>query len=246
MGITAELVAKKYNISREAQDQFAVSSHQKAAQAVAQGHFKAEITGVEVERAELKGIKVQKSLETVDQDDGIRADTTLEALSKLKPAFALEGTVTAGNSSQTTDGAAGVIVVSEDFLKTHNLTPIARFVSFGVTGCAPEIMGIGPIHAVPLALKKAGLSLNDISVFELNEAFAAQSLAVLGQLGIEPTKVNPNGGAIALGHPLGCTGSKLTATLLHELARRKAKYGMVTMCIGGGMGAAGIFENLLV
>ena len=246
MGITAELVAKKYNLSREAQDQFALASHQKAAQAQGQGNFKSEITPVDVERAELKGVKVHKSIETVDQDDGVRADTTLEALSKLKPAFAQEGTVTAGNSSQTTDGAAGAILVSEDFLKTHNLTPMARFVSFGVTGCAPEIMGIGPIHAVPLALKKAGLSIKEISVFELNEAFAAQSLAVLGQLGIDPQRVNPNGGAIALGHPLGCTGAKLTATLLHELARRKERYGMVTMCIGGGMGAAGIFENLLV
>ena len=246
MGITAELVAEKYGINREAQDQFAVASHQKAAAAIAAGRFKAEIAPVEVETAKQVGLKIVHSTELVEHDDGIRADSSVEGLAQLKPVFRAGGSVTAGNSSQTTDGAAASLVVSEDYLKQHNLNPIARLVTFAVTGCAPEIMGIGPVYAVPKALKQAGLSIQDIGLWELNEAFAAQSLAVLGELKIDPTIVNVNGGAIALGHPLGCSGAKLTATLLHEMQTRKVQYGMVTMCIGGGMGAAGIFENLIL
>jgi len=245
MGITAELIAKKYGISREAQDQFAVQSHQRAVAATAAGRFLDEIVPINVEQAQLSGVKVQRETEVVTADDGIRPDTSIQGLAKLRPIFALGGSVTAGNSSQTTDGAAGAMVVSEEFLKLHNLTPIARFVSYAVTGCSPELMGIGPVYAIPLALKKAGLTLADIDLIELNEAFAAQSLAVIGELGINPEITNVNGGAIALGHPLGCSGAKLTATLLSEMGHRKAKYGMVSMCIGGGMGAAGIFENLV-
>ena len=244
MGVTAELVAAKYGINREDQDRFALQSHQRAAAAIAEGRFTNEIVPVEVEWAQLNGLKLAKSKEVVAQDDGVRADTNLEALAKLKPIFKMDGSVTAGNSSQTTDGAAAVLVVSEAYLKAHNLTPIARLVSFTVTGCAPEIMGIGPIYAAPKAASLAGLSLNQIELFELNEAFAAQSLAVLGELKLDPSRVNVNGGAIALGHPLGCSGAKLTTTLLSELTRRKQQWGMVTMCIGGGMGAAGVFENL--
>lgn len=244
MGITAELVAEKWGIGREAMDQFAMESHQKAAKATEEGKFKDEITPVEVEHAQLQGKRIVKTTETVAQDDGIRADTNLETLGKLKPVFKSGGSVTAGNSSQTTDGAAVALVVSEAFVKEHNLTPIARFLGFSVTGCAPEIMGIGPIYAVPKALKRAGMDLKDIELFELNEAFAAQSLAVISELGLDPSIINVNGGAIALGHPLGCSGAKLTATLLSEMRRRKNRYGIVTMCIGGGMGAAGIFENL--
>ena len=246
MGITAELVAEKYGINREAQDQFAVASHQKAAAAIAAGRFKAEIAPVEVETAKQVGLKIVHGTELVEHDDGIRADSSVEGLARLKPVFRAGGSVTAGNSSQTTDGAAASLVVSEDYLKQHNLNPIARLVTFAVTGCAPEIMGIGPVYAVPKALKQAGLSIQDIGLWELNEAFAAQSLAVLGELKIDPTIVNVNGGAIALGHPLGCSGAKLAATLLHEMQTRKVQYGMVTMCIGGGMGAAGIFENLIL
>jgi acetyl-CoA acyltransferase len=244
MGITAELVAEKYGISRGDQDAFAVESHRKAAAAIDQGKFATEIIPVEVEGCALVGGKVKRRKETVLIDDGVRKDTTLEALAKLKPVFRLNGSVTAGNSSQMTDGAAVALVVSEDYLKKSGKSPFARFVSFGVKGVPPELMGIGPVEAIPAALKLAGLKKDDIGLVELNEAFAAQSLAVVRTLGIDPARVNVNGGAIALGHPLGCTGAKLTATLLHEMQRSNIRYGMVSMCIGGGMGAAGIFEKM--
>jgi len=244
MGITAELVAEKYGISREAQDQFALASPQKAAAAIEAGKFNDEIIPVEIEHVAVVGNKVQKQAETVAIDDGVRADTTLEGLAKLRPAFSQTGSVTAGNSSQMTDGGAAALVVSEKFLKELGQDPVARFVSFAARGVPPEIMGIGPVEAIPAALKMAGLKQDDIDLLELNEAFAAQSLAVLQELKLDPEKVNVNGGAIALGHPLGCTGAKLTATLLNELGRRGGKYGMVSMCIGGGMGGAGIFEKL--
>jgi acetyl-CoA acyltransferase len=244
MGITAELVADQFSVSREDQDAFAAASHQKAAEAIRQGKFDSEIVPVESESCLLTGGKMKCSKESVTADDGVRSDTTPAALGKLKPAFKANGSVTAGNSSQMTDGAAAVLVVSEAFLKRTGLKPLARFVSFAVKGVPPEIMGIGPIEAIPAALKLAGLRLEEIDLFELNEAFAAQSLACIRALGIDPEKVNVNGGAIALGHPLGCTGSKLTATLLHEMERRGSRYGCVSMCIGGGMGAAGIFERV--
>ncbi len=244
MGITAELVAQKYDISREDQDRFAVASHQRAGAAIAEGRFTDEIIPVDVESAAIVQNKVRKTSETVANDDGVRADTTLEGLSRLKPAFRMGGSVTAGNSSQMTDGAAAVMVVSEEFLKELGKNPLARFVAFAVKGVAPEIMGIGPLEAVPAALKMAGLTQDDLGLIELNEAFAAQSLAVIRELGLNPEIINVNGGAIALGHPLGCTGAKLTATLLHEMKRRDTRYGMVSMCIGGGMGAAGIFEKM--
>ncbi len=243
MGITAELVAEKYAISRQDQDAFAVASHVKAAAAVEGGKFTEEIIPVEADDCALANGKMRKAKQTVTIDDGFRKDTSLEALAKLKPAFKVNGTVTAGNSSQMTDGAAAALVVSDDFLKSTRKSPLARFVSFAVRGVAPELMGIGPLEAVPAALKLAGLKQEDLSLVELNEAFAAQSLACVRGLRLEPAKVNVNGGAIALGHPLGCTGAKLTATLLHEMRRTAARYGMVSMCIGGGMGAAGIFEN---
>lgn len=244
MGITAEFVAERYKITREEQDLFAYNSHKKASQAIKEGKFKEEIIPVVVERTSLKNGKVYKEKTVIEVDDGVREDTTLESLAKLKPAFKLNGTVTAGNASQMTDGAAAVLVVSEEFLKKYNLKPKARFLGYAVKGVAPEVMGIGPIEAIPAVLKKVGLRLEDIDLIELNEAFASQSLAIIKTLGIDISRVNVNGGAIALGHPLGCTGSKLTATLLSEMGKRKAKYGMVTMCIGGGMGAAGIFERL--
>ncbi|HBG08022.1 MAG: acetyl-CoA acetyltransferase [Geobacteraceae bacterium GWC2_58_44] len=244
MGITAELLVDKYAISREDQDAFAAASHQKAAEAIGQGKFAEEIIPVEAEFCALADGKMKCSKETVTADDGVRGDTTVAALGKLKPAFKANGTVTAGNSSQMTDGAAAVLVVSEAFLKRTGLKPLARFLCFAVKGVPPEIMGTGPIEAIPAALKLAGLSQNDIGLFELNEAFAVQSLACIRELGLDPDRVNVNGGAIALGHPLGCTGSKLTATLLHEMQRRDLRYGCVSMCIGGGMGAAGIFEKL--
>jgi len=245
MGVTAELVAEKYGIGREDMDKFAFASHQKAAKAISEGKFKNEIIPVDVDRAVLVNGKMQKSIEVVDIDDGVRADTSIELLARLRPAFRLGGSVTAGNSSQMTDGGAAAMVVSEKFLKENNLEPLARFVSFAVKGVPPELMGIGPAEAIPAALKMAGLKLKDIGLFELNEAFAAQSLAVIKELSIDTGIVNVNGGAISLGHPLGCTGAKLTATLLSEFERRKnVKYGMVTMCIGGGMGAAGIFEKI--
>ena len=244
MGITAELVADKYGVTREDQDAFAAASHAKAAAAIAQGKFRDEIIPVEAETCAIVNGKLRKSTEMVDGDDGVRSDTTAAGLGKLKPAFKANGTVTAGNSSQMTDGAAAVVVVSGEYLEKHGLKPIARFVGFAVKGVAPELMGIGPVAAIPAALKKAGLTLADIGLIELNEAFAAQSLACVRELGIDPARVNVNGGAIALGHPLGCTGAKLTATLLHEMKRSNTRYGMVSMCIGGGMGAAGIYEML--
>ena len=244
MGITAELVADKYGISRSEQDQFAANSHVKAAAAIAAGKFKDEIVPVEIENCALVNGKMKKSRETVTEDDGVRGDTTAAGLGKLKPAFKATGSVTAGNSSQMTDGAAAVLVVSEEFLKKTGKKALARFVAFSVKGVAPEIMGIGPVAAIPAALKLANLKLEEIGLIELNEAFAAQSLACVKELGIDPSRVNVNGGAIALGHPLGCTGAKLTATLLHEMQRTDTRYGMVSMCIGGGMGAAGIFEKV--
>jgi acetyl-CoA acyltransferase len=244
MGITAELVVDKYGVSREDQDRFAMESHRKAAAAIEGGKFTAEIIPVEVESCALVGGKMKKGKETVTIDDGVRGDTTMEGLAKLKPAFRVNGTVTAGNSSQMTDGAAAALVVSEKFLKMTGKVPLARFVSFAVKGVPPEIMGIGPVEAIPAALKLAGLKQEEIGLIELNEAFAAQSLAVIRTLGLDPGLVNVNGGAIAMGHPLGCTGAKLTATILNEMERRKTRYGMVSMCIGGGMGAAGIFERL--
>lgn len=244
MGLTAENVSDKYNISRDDQDAFALRSNQRASSAVQSGLFDPEIIPLDVEVVEYVNDQAQKKSFKVSRDEGPRAETTLEALAKLKPAFKEGGVVTAGNSSQMSDGAAGVVVMSSDKAKELNLKPLARFVSFAVGGVPPELMGIGPIVAIPKALKVAGLSLNDIDLIELNEAFAAQSLAVMRTLEIDPEKVNVNGGAIALGHPLGCTGSKLTTQLIYEMARRKSKYGMVTMCIGGGMGAAAIFENL--
>lgn len=243
MGLTAERVAAHYGITREAMDQFSFESHTKALHAIASGAFDDEIVPVDVVSAvpDAKG-KIKSTITSFMQDEGPRADTSFEALQKLKPVFHAKGTVTAGNSSQTSDGAAAAVVMSRHRADALGIKPMARFVAFAYAGCDPEEMGIGPIHAIPKVLKMAGLSLEDIDVFELNEAFAAQSLAVIKVLGIDPTKLNPNGGAIALGHPLGCTGAKLTATILREMQRRGARYGMVTMCVGGGMGAAGIFE----
>ena len=245
MGLTAERVATHYGITREAMDQFSYESHQKALNAIATGKFEDEIVSVTVTTTTPNGKGRAKPVETTfKQDEGPRADTSLEALSKLKAVFHAKGTVTAGNSSQTSDGAAAAVVMSRSRADALGIKPLARFVAFAYAGCDPEEMGMGPIHAIPKALKLAGLTLDQIDLFELNEAFAAQSLAVLKVLGIDPKKVNVNGGAIALGHPLGCTGAKLTATLLREMPRRNAKYGMVTMCVGGGMGAAGIFEAI--
>lgn len=250
MGLTAERVAAHYGITREAMDQFSYESHQKALAAQAEGRFDDEIVPVEVTNsapsynAKGKREKTKPTTTTFAKDEGPRADTSLEALAKLKPVFHAKGTVTAGNSSQTSDGAAAAIVMSRKRADELGIKPMARFVAFAYAGCDPEEMGIGPIYAIPKVLKMAGLTLDDIGVIELNEAFAAQSLAIIKVLGIDPAKLNPNGGAIALGHPLGCTGAKLTATLLRDMPRRKAKYGMVTMCVGGGMGAAGIFEAL--
>ncbi len=243
MGLTAERVAAHYGITREQQDQFSYESHRKALDAIAAGRFEDEIVPMMVTTTTPDGKgKAKQSKSTFKQDEGPRADTSLEALSRLKPVFHAKGTVTAGNSSQTSDGAAAAVVMSAERAVALGIPPMAKFVAFAYAGCDPEEMGIGPIHAIPKVLRMAGLSLEDIDLFELNEAFAAQSLAVLKVLGIDPAKVNVNGGAIALGHPLGCTGAKLTATLLREMPRRKAKYGIVTMCVGGGMGAAGVFE----
>ena len=244
MGMTAELVAERYGIGREEMDIFSAASHAKAFAAIGAGRFTEEIIPVEVEFATLKNGAMQRRRELVDIDDGVRDDATAGALAKLKPVFKMNGAVTAGNSSQMTDGAAASLVVSEDFLKRLGKDPVARFVAFGVRGVAPEVMGIGPIEAIPATLKMAGLTQKDIDLIELNEAFAAQSLAIIKQLGLDPDLINVNGGAIALGHPLGCSGAKITATLLSEMARRKSRYGMVSMCIGLGMGAAGIFEKL--
>jgi acetyl-CoA acyltransferase len=244
MGITAELVAEKYGIGRAEMDEFGAESHRRAAAAIQTGRFSAEIIPVEIEHTALVNGKIVKTAEVVDIDDGVRPSTTVETLAGLRPAFKIGGPVTAGNSSQMTDGAAVSMVVSEEYLQKLGKEPMARFIAFAVKGVPPEIMGIGPVAAIPAALEMASLSLDQIELIELNEAFAAQALAVIGELGLKRDIVNVNGGAIALGHPLGCTGAKLTATLLHEMGRRGLRYGMVSMCIGGGMGAAGIFERL--
>ena len=244
MGTTAEAVAEKYNISREASDKFSLESHTKAANAIDKGHFKDEIVPITVEEVFVEnGKKVSKS-HVVDTDEGVRRDTTLEALSKLRPAFKMGGIVTAGNSSQTSDGAAFVLVMSEEMVKQLGVKPIARMVTCTSGGVDPLYMGIGPVEAIPKALDQAGLKLSDIQQTELNEAFACQALAVIQEAGLDPNTVNVNGGAIALGHPLGCTGAKLTIQLLNEMKRRDQKYGMVTACVGGGQGIAGIFERL--
>jgi len=243
MGLTAECVRNKYGITRADADQFALRSHQKAIAAQAAGKFDEEIVPVEVESTVFNG-KPKRVKAIYGKDEGPRADTSLEALGKLKPAFSTDGVSTAGNSSQTSDGAAAAIVMSERKAKELGLKPMVRFVSYAVGAVPPEIMGIGPVVAIPKALKLAGLKLDDINLIELNEAFAVQSLAVIREAGLDPERINVNGGAVALGHPLGCTGAKLTATILREMQRRNAHYGMVSMCIGGGQGAAGIFENL--
>jgi acetyl-CoA acyltransferase len=255
MGLGTENIARKFGISREAADQFAMASHQKAIAAIRAGKFKDEILPVEVKitslpangnasSAKTKPQQLCTQSVTFDTDELPRADTSLEVLAKLKPAFHLKGSVTAGNSSPMSDGAAAVVVMNDLRAKALGVKPLARFVAYATAGCLPEEFGIGPVKAIPKALRLAGLTLNDIAIIELNEAFAAQSLAVIQQAGLDASKVNPNGGAIALGHPLGCTGAKLTATIIRELQRRNARYGMVTMCIGGGMGAAGIVERL--
>lgn len=245
MGLTAEAVAKEYNISREEQDQFSFDSHQRAIAAIQQGHFKNGILPITIEEVYLdQKRKRQKRSFVVDTDEGPRADTSLEALSKLKPAFAAKGVVTAGNSSQTSDGAAFVVVMSESMVKELGLTPIGRLVSCAVAGVHPRIMGMGPVVAIPKALQQANLGLSQIDLIELNEAFAAQTLAVIREAGLDSSKININGGAIALGHPLGCTGCKLTIQNLHDLQRLNKKYGLVTACVGGGQGIAGILERL--
>ena len=245
MGLTAENLAKKYEITREQADEFSLRSHQKAAAAVQGGKFKGEIVPVTVHVDEFdeKG-RVRRKEVVFDTDEGVRYDASMEGLAKLKPVFHANGTVTAGSSSQMSDGAAAAVVMSADRAKQLRVRPLARFVAYATAGCLPEEMGIGPVYAIPKALKMAGLTLDQIDVIELNEAFAAQGLSVMKLLEMDPSKVNVNGGAIALGHPLGCTRAKLTATLLRELQRRNARYGMVTMCVGGGMGAAGIFERV--
>ncbi len=244
MGLTAERVAEQYGISREDQDRFACDSHRKAAAATDAGKFAEEIEPVSFDQVTLRDGRRYVERIVFDTDEHLRRDTTLEALGKLKPAFKQNGTVTAGNSSPLSDGAAAVLLMDSDTAARLGFEPIARYVGFNVAGVAPEIMGIGPVAAVPRVLKRAGLALADLDLIELNEAFAAQALAVIRELDLDPARVNVNGGAIALGHPLGCTGAKLTVQLLHELRRRGGKYGMVTMCIGGGQGAAGIFERL--
>jgi len=244
MGLTAENVAKRYEVSREDQDAFALRSHQRAIAAIDAGLFKDEIVPIEVEHVWFENGRVQRSTMIFDTDEGPRRDTSAEALAKLKPVFAVNGTVTAGNSSQTSDGSAAVVVMSREKADALGVKPLARFVSFAVAGVPPEIMGIGPVAAIPKALKQAGLTIDQIDLIELNEAFAAQALAVIRALELDEEKVNVNGGAIALGHPLGCTGAKLTVQILHELRRRGGRYGLITMCVGGGMGAAGIVEML--
>ncbi len=244
MGLTAENVAEQYNISREDQDAFSLRSHQRAAAAIQAGKFNDELVPVPVQESWVdENGQRQQAERLFTMDEGVRYDTSLEALARLRPVFKLKGTVTAGNSSQTSDGAAAVVVMSRKKAEALGLQPLMRFVAFGVGGVAPEIMGVGPIAAIPKALKLAGLNLADIDLVELNEAFAAQSLAVIRTVGLDPDITNVNGGAIALGHPLGATGAKLTTQLIYEMKRRGGRYGMVTMCIGGGMGAAGIFEN---
>ena len=245
MGLTAENLAQKYSISREEADAFSLRSHQKAIAAIDAGKFKDEIVPLNVKTVELDSKGKSVARESVfDTDEGPRADTSREALGKLRPAFHARGTVTAGNSSQMSDGAAAAVVMSSDQARELGLKPLARLVAFAVAGVSPDLMGIGPVAAIPKALKIAGLTLDQIDLIELNEAFAAQALSVVKELGIDQDRLNVNGGAIALGHPLGCTGAKLTATLLQEMRRRGSRYGMVTMCVGGGMGAAGIFESI--
>jgi len=252
MGLTAENLSKKYGISREQADEFSFASHRKALAAISAGKFKDETVPVEVDYVAFEngangasnGVKPKAVKISFDTDEGPRADTSVEALAKLKPAFHAHGVVTAGNSSQMSDGAAVAVVMSAERARALGLKPLARFLAFATAGCLPEEMGVGPVYAIPKALKIAGLSLEQIDVIELNEAFAAQSLVVIKLAGLDPARVNVNGGAIALGHPLGCTGAKLTAAILRELERRKARYGLVTMCVGGGMGAAGIFERV--
>ena len=245
MGLTAEAVAKEYKVSREDQDEFSFNSHKKAVEAIQNGRLKDGVMPIKVDEIYLdEKEKKQTRSVTVDTDEGPRPDTTIEKLAKLKPVFAADGVVTAGNSSQTSDGAAFVMVMSEKMVNELGLKPIARMVSYGVAGVPPRIMGIGPIYAIPKALERAGMKLQDIDLIELNEAFASQSLAIIRELNIDASKVNVNGGAIALGHPLGCTGTKLTVQIMGELERRKQKYGMVTMCVGTGQGAAGIFEMI--
>jgi acetyl-CoA acyltransferase len=245
MGLATENVARRYEVSRDEQDAFALRSHQRAAAAQDAGRFDDEIVPLKVtfEELDARGRKVAREV-TFDRDEGVRRDTSEESLAKLRPAFHVKGTITAGNASQMSDGAAAVVVMSDERARALNLRPMARFVAYATAGCPPEEMGIGPVHAIPKVLKLAGLRAEDIDLFELNEAFAAQSVAVVRTLGLDPERVNVNGGAIALGHPLGCTGAKLTATVLRELERRNGRYAMVTMCVGGGMGAAGIFERL--
>lgn len=245
MGLTAEAVAKEYGIGREEQDQFSLQSHQKALHAIQNGYFKSGILPITVEQVFVnkKGKKETKSY-VVDTDEGVRADTSMEALAKLKPVFAAGGTVTAGNSSQTSDGAAFVIVMSEEMMNELNLKPIARLVQCVSAGVHPRIMGMGPAEAIPKVLKRAGMNLSQIDLIELNEAFASQSVAVMKKLDLDPQKVNINGGAIAMGHPLGCTGAKLTIQIIHDMKRLNKKYGIVTACVGGGQGIAGIIENL--
>jgi len=244
MGLTAERVAQRFGISRAQCDEFSLASHQKALAALQAGKFDDEIVAVPVTFTTPNGSKPKKTEITFKQDEGPRADTSLEALGALKPAFHVKGVTTAGNSSQMSDGAAAAVVMSAERAKALGIKPLARYVSFATAGYKPEEMGLGPVFAIPKALKLAGLKLDQVDVIELNEAFAAQSLAVIQEAKLDPAKVNPNGGAIALGHPLGCTGAKLTASVIRELKRRNARYGMVTMCVGGGMGAAGIFENI--
>ena len=245
MGLTAEEVAKEYKVSREDQDAFALRSNQRAAKAVDSGLFDEEIVPLDVDIEEVnEDSEIQQHKTVFRRDEGPRRDTTEQGLAKLRPAFKSGGTITAGNSSQRSDGAAAVVVMERKHAEERGLTPLLRFVGFAVAGVRPEVMGIGPIFAIPKVLKLTGLTLDDIDLIELNEAFASQSLAIIRELGLDPEKVNVNGGAIALGHPMGATGAKLTVQIMHEMKRRKAHYGMVTMCIGGGMGAAGIFENL--
>ena len=245
MGLATENVARKYEVTRDQQDEFALRSHTRAAAALDADKFKDEVVPLHVMLEELdeKGKKQRREV-VFDKDEGVRRDSSAEGLAKLKPAFHVKGTITAGNASQMSDGAAAAIVMSDSRARELGAKPLARFIAYATAGCPPEEMGIGPVFAIPKALKLAGLTLNDIDVIELNEAFAAQSIAVIKTLGLDPDKVNVNGGAIALGHPLGCTGAKLTASILRELERRNGRYGMVTMCVGGGMGAAGILERL--
>src|SRR3954464_4126815 len=244
MGLTAERLAQRFGITRQQADEFSLASHKKALAAIESGKFAEETVPVPVSFTTPNGSKPKRTEITFKTDEGPRADTTLEALGALKPAFHMKGTVTAGNSSQMSDGAAATVIMSDERAKSLGLKPLGRLVAYATAGYKPEEMGLGPVYAIPKVLKLAGLKLEQIDVFELNEAFAAQSLAVIKELGLDINKVNPNGGAVALGHPLGCTGAKLTATIIRELKRRNGRYGVVTMCVGGGMGAAGIFENL--